>query len=76
MREQAMSDEPLVEQRLAALERAVADLQRCLHVQGGGNWLDKITGSVSDEEAFREALKHGRAFRQTERPADDPGEPA
>jgi hypothetical protein len=31
---------------------------------------------VSDEEAFREALEHGRAFRQADRPADDPGEPA
>ena len=66
-----MLDETLVEQRLASLERAVADLQtRLSTVQATGNWLTKITGSISDDAAFQEALEHGRAFRQADRPAD------
>lgn len=69
-----MLDEALLEQRLAALERAVADLQRRLTgVPAPGNWLDKVTGSISDEEAFLEALEFGRAFRQADRPPDEPG---
>ena len=35
------------------------------------NWLAKITGSISDEAAFLEALKYGRALRQADRPADE-----
>lgn len=70
-----MSDEAILEQRLAALERAVADLQRRLAgVPVASKWLEKVTGSISDEAAFREALEFGRAFRSADRPPDDPGE--
>jgi hypothetical protein len=70
--EKVMLDDTLVEQRLSTLERAVADLQCRLHgVPAAGSWLDKITGSISDEAAFLEALELGRAFRQADRPRDD-----
>jgi hypothetical protein len=70
-----MLDETVLGHRLAALERAVADLQQRL--AGGvpaGNWLEKVTGSITDETAFLEALEYGRAFRSAGRPPDEPGE--
>jgi hypothetical protein len=70
-----MFDEAILEQRLAILERAVADIQRRLAgVPVTSNWLEKVTGSISDEAAFREALEFGRAFRSADRPPDEPGE--
>jgi hypothetical protein len=70
-----MLTEPILEQRLNALEHAVADLQsRLAGVPTSRNWLDKITGSISDEAAFLEALEYGRAFRAADRPQDPPGD--
>jgi len=72
-----MINEAILEQRLAALERAVADLQqRSVSAPPAGNWLEKVTGSISDEAAFLEALELGRAFRSADRPPDEPGKPA
>ena len=72
-----MFDEAILEQRLAALERAVAGLQRQLAgLPVANNWLEKVTGSISDEAAFREALEFGRAWRSADRPPDDLGESA
>jgi hypothetical protein len=69
-----MLDEALVEQRLAALERRVAEIQqRLAGMAASGNWLEKITGSISDQEAFLEALEIGRAFRQADWPLDEAG---
>jgi hypothetical protein len=28
-------------------------------------WLDNLSGSISNEEAFEKALEYGRVFRQT-----------
>ncbi len=70
-----MPTEPIFEERLSALERAVAELERRVNGTGPStNWLDKVTGSVSDEEAFLAALEYGRAFRAADRPPDEPGE--
>ncbi len=67
-----MSKEDEFERRLAAVEQAVADLQRRLaDVPDPNNWLDKVVGSISDVEAFDEALKYGREYRYSDRPADD-----
>jgi hypothetical protein len=75
--EKVMLDDTVIEQRLSALERAVADLQcRLQGAHADDNWLDKITGSISDETAFLEALELGRAFRQADWPPDDVGEQA
>jgi hypothetical protein len=65
-----MSTEPTIEQRLTALERAVADLQQQLTAHPSAeNWLERIIGSFKDEPAFDEVLEYGRAFRAAERPA-------
>jgi hypothetical protein len=70
-----MLDEATLEQRLEALERAVADLQRRLiGTPPPATWLEKVAGSISDESAFLEALEFGRAFREADRPPDEHGE--
>jgi hypothetical protein len=66
-----MVDEAILEQRLEALERAVAELQLA-RALAPGNWLEKVEGSISDEPAFLEALEFGRTFRHADRPSDDP----
>jgi hypothetical protein len=61
-----MTNEAL-EQRLATLERTVAELQRRIE---GKNWVERLIGSVTDEEAFLEAMRLGREFRDSDRPTD------
>ncbi len=69
--------ETRLEDRVAALERAVANIQAWLAAApAAGNWFDKIDGTMTDEEAFREVLELGRAFREADRPPDEPGEPS
>lgn len=66
-----MLDETILEQRLVTLERAVAELQhKSQSKPTSENWLEKLSGSISDEAAFLEALEYGRAFRQVDRPVD------
>ena len=70
-----MSDLTVFERRMEAVEHAVADLRRQL--DGGpapADWLDRVTGSISDEAAFLEALEFGRAHRAADRPADEAAE--
>jgi len=70
-----MSDLANLERRLEALERAVADIQRQLaSVPNSGNWIEKMKDSISDVEAFREAMEYGRAWRHADRPPDEAGE--
>ncbi len=70
-----MPESAVLEQRLEAVECAVANLQRRLgDAPPVGNWLEKAAGSISDEPAFLEALEFGRAFRRADLPADEGGE--
>jgi hypothetical protein len=70
-----MIKEEDVERRLAAIEQAVAEIQRRLaKMPDPDNWLDRVIGSVTDVEAFEEALKYGREFRDSDRPADEDDE--
>lgn len=67
-----MLDETTLEQRLITLERAVSHQQRKVEKKpSADNWLQKLTGSISDESAFLEALEYGRTFRQVDQPLDD-----
>jgi predicted transcriptional regulator len=67
-----MLDETTLEQRLVTLERAVAELQNKSQSKSTSeNWLEKLSGSISDEAAFLAALEYGRAFRQVDRPVDE-----
>ncbi len=67
-----MLDETTVEQRLVNLERTVAQLQHQLQVTPlTSNWLEKVTGSISDEQAFLEVLEYGKSFRQADKPTNE-----
>jgi hypothetical protein len=69
-----MPEEATLEQRLAAVESAVRELQRLLGPRApSANWLERITGSMKDEPAFTEVLEYGRAIRQGDRPPEDTG---
>jgi hypothetical protein len=63
-----MLDEKAIEQRLATLEQEVANLKKQSNLT---NWIEKLTGSISDEEAFLEALKYGREFCDSDKPVDE-----
>jgi hypothetical protein len=69
-----MSADESIEQRLAAVERAVADLQRQLASPAPApNWLARFTGAFKDEPAFAEVVEYGRALRAADRPPGDAG---
>ena len=57
-----------LEERLAAVEAAIAELQKQIGVSQQANWLQQITGSFKDEPAFEEVLAYGRAIRQENEP--------
>ena len=60
------ADMQSLEQRVATLEHQVAELR----TQPTAGWLDRLTGSVTDDEAFEEAMRLGREFRRTGRVPD------
>ncbi len=69
-----MSIEPNIEQRLAALEAAVKEIQDRLAPQPTAEkWWEKIP-PVEDIEAFEEAMGYGRAYRYADRPQDETSE--
>lgn len=59
-----MTTNTSLEERLAAVEAAIAQLQKQVAVPQPMNWLQQITGSFKDEPAFEEVLAYGRAIRQ------------
>jgi hypothetical protein len=66
-----MLDEFKLEQRLIMIEKAISHLQNQINEPTQlQNWVEKITGSISDEEAFLEALEYGRIWRETEQIVD------
>jgi hypothetical protein len=67
-----MLDQATLEKRLIDLEQTVADLKRKSETNTTpNNWLQALTGSISDEAAFLEALEYGRTFRQSDKPTDE-----
>jgi hypothetical protein len=59
-----MTTNASLEERLAAVETAIAELQRQIGLSQQTDWLQEITGSFKDEPAFEEVLAYGRAIRQ------------
>jgi hypothetical protein len=66
-----MLNENIVERRLLTLEQAVSELQSKFEEKSSENWLEKMIGSISDEEAFLEALEYGRSFRKSDMLTDE-----
>ena len=59
-----MSTVTPIEDRLAAVEVALANLQhQILKDSRNENWLEQFTGSFKDEPAFSEVVEYGRQFR-------------
>jgi hypothetical protein len=59
-----MTTHTSLEERLAAVEAAIAQLQKQIAISQQANWLGQITGSFKDEPAFDEVLAYGQAIRQ------------
>jgi hypothetical protein len=53
-----------LEERLAAIEAVLVELQQQIAAPQATNWLKQITGSFKDEPAFEEVLAYGQAIRQ------------
>jgi len=61
-----------IEERLAAVEAAVAELRQHLLIQQPApDWLEQVTGSFKDEPAFDEVIAYGRAIRKSELSVED-----
>jgi hypothetical protein len=59
-----------LEQRLEAVEAAIAELKQQTHPES--NWLEQVTGSFKDDPIFDEVLAYGREYRYADRPDDEP----
>jgi hypothetical protein len=69
-----MAPDMSIEQRLTAVETAVAEIQRRLANETPvQNWLERFTGAFKDEPAFAEVVAHGRALRLADRPQEGDG---
>ena len=72
-----VSTQGRVEERLAAVETAVSEIQRRLAtLPPAHDWLKQIIGSWKDEPAFEEVIALGRALRMAEPFPEDVGEDA
>jgi hypothetical protein len=66
--------EESIEQRLAAVERATADLQlESAPRPPTPIWLERFARAFKDEPAFAEVVTYGRAIRAADRPPEDAG---
>ncbi len=52
-----------LEERIAAVEEAISELQRQVATNEPINWLQQITGSFKDDPVFDEILAYGKAIR-------------
>lgn len=67
-----MSVNATIEDRLLAIEAAVAELRRDRLIQTPAvDWLEQVIGSFQDEPAFEEVLAYGRAIRKGELSVED-----
>ena len=62
---------PGIEHRVAALEAEVARLKKKLEkaIPAQRDWLDEIYGAFADDPHFEEAMRLGREYRESLRPA-------
>jgi hypothetical protein len=67
-----MSSQTL-EQRVAQLEAQLLQIMVLLKTERipAPNWIDRLTGSISNDDLFLEALEYGRSFRVADQPSDE-----
>ena len=58
-------------ERVSALEQIVQKLQSRIAPGPRGDWLDNVIGSVTDVDGFKEVLRLGREYRNSDRAADE-----
>ena len=58
-----------LEERVALLEREVLALKRQLPKPTAVPWWEQMSGVFADTPAFDEAVKLGRQYRESQRPA-------
>jgi hypothetical protein len=67
-----MATNSTIEDRLEAVEDAIAELKSRLEVQRpNSDWMDQVIGVFKDEPAFDEVIRLGREFRMADRPTED-----
>ena len=61
-----MKTKASLEERVAAVEEAIAELRQQLQLVNPQptNWIEEVSGSFKGEPAFEEVLAYGRAIRQ------------
>ena len=69
-----MDDSRTIEERLATVERELAELKSRLPALPKANWIEAITGSMKDYPEFDEVLRHGKEIRDADRPTDESDE--
>lgn len=69
-----MSTVSVIEQRLAAVEQAVVELQdRLAGGSHAANWVERFRGAFKDEPAFDQVIEYGRALRTAHHPGEESG---
>jgi arginine deiminase len=73
-KEFVMTGEHDLESRVAVLERTVDELKSKIGAAHDmASWLKQI-GTVTDQEAFLQAMEYGKEIRHSDRPSADPGD--
>ncbi len=64
---------PTLEERVSSLEAQLLQLNSLLKTDRpvAVNWLDRLTGSISNDELFLEALAQGRSIRTEDQAVDE-----
>jgi len=61
-----MSEQQTIEQRLADVERELAELKLRVPLQAEGkSWIERIAGTFKDDPDFDDIVRLGREFRQS-----------
>ena len=59
-----MTTNTSLEERMAAVEAAITQIQQQIDYPKSSNWLEQISGSFKDELTFEEILALGQAIRR------------
>jgi hypothetical protein len=64
---------PTLEERVSSLEAQLLQLTSLSKTDRpiASNWLDRLIGSISNDELFLEALAQGRLLQNEDKPVDE-----
>ena len=57
-----------LEERVAKLEKLVAEIHRQSALKGRKEWLESISGKFANDPIFDQAMALGRKYREAQRP--------